>query len=395
MSESSVITCEGVSKAFEIPHDEYTTLRGRLLHPFTRTQHTHFQALQDVAFQVQKGEFFGIVGRNGSGKSTLLKIMAGIYKADSGFVEIHGSVAPFIELGVGFNEDLSAKDNLFINGVILGMTRRQIKARYDDIVEFAELEGFMEMKLRNFSSGMLMRLAFAIAVQSGAEVLLIDEVLAVGDERFQQKCQDVFRERRRRGETVVLVTHDMSAIEAFCDRVMLLDRGNMVAIGTPGEVVPEYHRLNRPVDGTASSSAGANELAGARLTMVGLDETAPDAVDDQDAPMRLKVDLEVPPEVERASVRMMVLSAAGGIIGELVLGSVPLVDGRTWSDSLAIENVLAAGTYRIIGELHVQLWDGGRSLAAISEVAWVVGGEQSAGSVRFKHQSIAGRTTEV
>ncbi|MBC7460447.1 MAG: ABC transporter ATP-binding protein [Thermoleophilia bacterium] len=235
---------ESVSKTFRIPHVEFTSLRGRILHPFAKTTVEEFDALDDVSFQVEEGEFFGIVGRNGSGKSTLLKVIAGIYKPDGGKVTVNGSLAPFIELGVGFNPELSGRDNVFINGALLGLTTQRIRDRYEDIVEFAELHRFMDLKLRNFSSGMQVRLAFAIALEAGADILLTDEVLAVGDENFQRKCFDVFRQRKDDGKTALFVTHDMTAVLEFCDRTMMLEHGRITAIGDTREVVRRYHQLN-------------------------------------------------------------------------------------------------------------------------------------------------------
>jgi ABC-type polysaccharide/polyol phosphate transport system ATPase subunit len=243
MSKQALVV-ENVSKSFRIPHVEHTSLRGKILHPFAKTSVEEFDALEDVSFQVDEGEFFGIVGRNGSGKSTLLKVIAGIYKPDAGRVEVNGTLAPFIELGVGFNPELSGRENTFINGALLGLTERRIRERYDAIVEFAELHRFMDLKLRNFSSGMQVRLAFAIALEAGADILLTDEVLAVGDENFQRKCFDVFRQRKAEGRTVLFVTHDMSAVLDFCDRCMLLQNGKMTAIGDTREVVRQYHQLN-------------------------------------------------------------------------------------------------------------------------------------------------------
>jgi ABC-type polysaccharide/polyol phosphate transport system ATPase subunit len=249
------IRVQGLSKTFRIPHVQYQSLRGRILHPFAKTVVEEFDALEDVNFEVEHGEFFGIVGRNGSGKSTLLKILAGIYRPDAGTVAVAGSVAPFIELGVGFNPELSGRDNVFINGALLGLSSARIRQRYEAIVAFAELERFMDLRLRNFSSGMQVRLAFAIALEAGADILLTDEVLAVGDENFQRKCFEVFRQRKAEGRTVVFVTHDMGAILDFCDRTLLLDHGKVVELGDTREVVRAYHRLNAAGDGTAVDSA--------------------------------------------------------------------------------------------------------------------------------------------
>lgn len=243
---TTVITCESVSKEFRIPVREHTSLRGRILHPFSGARYREFGALDDVSFSVQEGEFFGIVGRNGSGKSTMLKVLAGIYAADTGSIDIHGSLAPFIELGVGFNFELSGRDNVYLNGALLGLSKKQLNERYEHIVAFAELEEFMELKLANYSSGMQVRLAFAIAVESDADILLVDEVLAVGDEKFQRKCFNVFRQRKAAGKTVVFVSHDMGAVKEFCDRAMLLHHGKVVEIGPSRSVAQAYYHLNAP-----------------------------------------------------------------------------------------------------------------------------------------------------
>ena len=194
--------------------------------------------------EIATGEFFGIVGRNGSGKSTLLKCIAGIYCVEVGRIAIAGRLSPFIELGVGFNMDLTARDNVLINAIMLGLSRREAQARFDEVIAFAELEEFIDLKLKNYSSGMLVRLAFATAIQVDAEILLIDEVLAVGDAAFQQKCFEEFFRLKREGRTIVFVSHDMYSVERFCNRAMLMERGKMVQLGEPRAVARAYHKLN-------------------------------------------------------------------------------------------------------------------------------------------------------
>jgi ABC-type polysaccharide/polyol phosphate transport system ATPase subunit len=240
----NAVVVEGVSKRFEIPHEVSHTLKERAIHPFRRVRKDTLQALDDVSFSVRKGEFFGIVGRNGSGKSTMLKCMAGIYRTDHGRIGIAGRLSTFIELGVGFNPDLAAEDNIVINGVMLGLSPREARRRADAVIDFAGLHEFTELKLKNYSSGMMVRLAFSVMVQVDADVLLIDEVLAVGDAAFQQKCYDEFARIRDQGKTVLLVTHAMSAVERFCDRALLLERGIVKAIGEPHAVANEYLQVN-------------------------------------------------------------------------------------------------------------------------------------------------------
>ena len=238
------VTVDALAKTFRIPHQQANTLKERVLHPARTRARTDFRALRDVSFAIPEGEFFGIVGRNGSGKSTLLKCLAGIYEPDEGGVSVRGRLATFIELGVGFNPELTARDNVIINATMLGLTRREAAERFDEIIAFAELEEFVDLKLKNYSSGMNVRLAFSTAVQVDADVLLVDEVLAVGDAAFQLKCQEQFRRLKDEGRTILFVTHDMGAVERFCDRAMLLERGEVVDIGDPRAIGRAYHELN-------------------------------------------------------------------------------------------------------------------------------------------------------
>jgi ABC-type polysaccharide/polyol phosphate transport system ATPase subunit len=235
---------DGVSKTFQIPREQVHTLKERALHPFRRAGHDDLRALRDVSFAVERGEFFGIVGRNGSGKSTLLKCLAGIYRTDRGQIYVDGRMSTFIELGVGFNMDLAAYDNVMLNATMLGLSQRETRARYDRIIDFAELREFADLKLKNYSSGMLVRLAFSVMIQVDADILLIDEVLAVGDAAFQQKCYDEFARIRRSGTTVLFVTHDMNAVQRFCDRAVLLEHGRPVELGSPERVGDRYLELN-------------------------------------------------------------------------------------------------------------------------------------------------------
>lgn len=239
-----VVKAKDLSKSFLVPHEKVDSLKGRATQLFRRVPTNKFIALDNISFEVKKGEFFGIVGRNGSGKSTLLKILAGVYQPTEGKVKVDGRMATFIELGVGFNFELSGRDNVFLNGAILGMTRKEIEAKFDDIVEFAELEEFIDQKIKNYSSGMQVRLAFAIAVQAEADIILIDEVLAVGDTNFQAKCYDIFRELKQQGKTILFVGHDMGIIRDFCDRALLIHQSKITTIGLPEEVINEYNYYN-------------------------------------------------------------------------------------------------------------------------------------------------------
>lgn len=241
----NAIVVKNVSKRFVIPHEKVSTLKGAFVNYFKKKKSNEiFDALKDVSFEVKKGEFFGIIGRNGSGKSTLLKILAGIYVPNKGSVKIHGRISPFLELGIGFNPELSGRDNIYLNGTVLGLTKKQIDEKFNDIVAFSELERFIDQKLKNYSSGMSVRLAFSVAIHANRDILLMDEVLAVGDTNFQQKCINEFMKYREQGKTVILVTHNVEVVEKYCDKAMLLRNGEIQKIGDIKEVVEEYEKQN-------------------------------------------------------------------------------------------------------------------------------------------------------
>jgi ABC-type polysaccharide/polyol phosphate transport system ATPase subunit len=259
----TAIFVDRVSKQFDLPREQVHTLKERFLHPFKSTQTDTLHALRDVSFDVRKGEFFGIAGRNGSGKSTLLKCVAGIYGVTAGDIYVNGAVSTFIELGVGFNPDLPATDNILLNATMLGLSPRASRERIDAVLDFAELREFADLKLKNYSSGMLVRLAFSVMIQVDAEVLIIDEVLAVGDAAFQQKCYDEFERIRRSGKTVLFVTHDMNAVRRFCDRAVLLEKGRLIAEGDPEDVGVRYLQLNFSAEARAAEREAAEAAAAA------------------------------------------------------------------------------------------------------------------------------------
>jgi ABC-type polysaccharide/polyol phosphate transport system ATPase subunit len=252
------LAVDHVSKRFRVPKERYHTLKERALHGFRRTRWEVLEGLHDVSFSVAPGEFFGVVGRNGSGKSTLLKCIAGIYRTDAGEIAVDGRLSTFIELGVGFNPDLAAEDNVVLNAILLGLDPHEARKRVDSVIEFAELEEFRDLKLKNYSSGMYVRLAFAVMIQVDADILLIDEVLAVGDAAFQHKCYTEFERLRDEGRTIIFVTHDMHAVNRFCHRALLLERGEVIAIGEPKDVTGQYMAVNFRQE----RGADAVELAG-------------------------------------------------------------------------------------------------------------------------------------
>jgi ABC-type polysaccharide/polyol phosphate transport system ATPase subunit len=251
---SVAIEVINVTKAFRLPHHRRTTIKEYFLHPITRTTFEEQLAVHDLSFSIEQGEFFGIIGPNGSGKSTMLKILAGIYRQDRGSVCVNGVLSPFIELGVGFNFELTARDNIRINGTLLGLGRRELARRFEEIVAFAELERFVDQKLKNFSSGMQARLAYSIAIQVDFDILLLDEVLAVGDQQFQEKCFTTFQGFREAGKTVIFVSHNLDSVGRFCDRALLLRGGRMESMGAAADVIENYGAAEQRL--VAMSEAG-------------------------------------------------------------------------------------------------------------------------------------------
>ncbi len=348
----TVIEVRGVEKCFRIPDQRIDSIKERVTHPFTRIEYRELHALKRISFEVGKGEFFGIVGRNGSGKSTLLKILASIYRPDSGRVRMAGRVAPFIELGVGFNPELTARENVVLNGVLMGLSRREAQRRLGSVIDFAELHEFADLKLKNYSSGMMVRLAFAVMVQAEADIMLIDEVLAVGDAAFAQKCMDFFHERRRAGKTIVLVTHDMATVQLLCHRAMLLHEGDLQYVGSPEEAALRYYRLN--FDGPGGE-AGSNpdELEGVLDVNVRLIEAMLRDEDgrqienvEQGHPITVEFVVEAAHDLAAPVFVFHVLSEDGVVIGEFQheVGR-PVRTGERLRLSGEIENLFVGGRY--------------------------------------------------
>lgn len=254
---------KNISKTFFVHEDKKSTARELFVSLFNQGKVRAFKALDSINLDVKKGEFLGIVGKNGSGKSTLLKIIAGIYQADKGGkVKINGSIVPFLELGVGFNPDLTGRENIYLNGLILGMTRKYIDSKYDEIVQFAELEQFIGEPVKNYSSGMMVRLAFSIAIQSDADIYILDEILAVGDLNFQRKSLEVFHNLKKQGKTVLFVSHALEAIEQYCDRAILIDEHQLIADSTPADIAAKYRKILSPI--TDETEKSDKEMPGDR-----------------------------------------------------------------------------------------------------------------------------------
>lgn len=356
-SQPPPIVADAVTKTFRVPEERVHTLKERVLHPRRYRGHQTFQALKDISFAVQPGEFFGIAGRNGSGKSTLLKCLAGIYGIDSGRIWLNGRLSTFIELGVGFNEDLAARDNVVLNGIMMGLSPREARARYDAVMDFAELREFEELKLKNYSSGMRVRLAFSVAIQVDADVLLVDEVLAVGDAAFAQKCFDVFNRMRDERRTIVFVTHDMGSLNRFCHRALLLERGAMVHIGEPHEVADRYLELNfgRAAEAATEDGQGSEQRGGdgdARVIESWIEDAAGERRDalahgqhiTVRARVRFMVDVEDPVAAlyvlneDHIAIVVVATDRSGERSGRFERGEDALF-------SFSFENVLAPGRY--------------------------------------------------
>ena len=353
-----MIEARGVEKTFRVPTHRIDTFKERVVRPFAAPDYRPLHALRDVSFDVHAGEFFGIVGRNGSGKSTLLKILASIYRADAGWIAMAGRPAPFIELGVGFNPELTARENVVLNGVMMGLSQREARRRLGAVLDFAELEEFVDLKLKNYSSGMLVRLAFSLMLQAEAEIMLIDEVLAVGDASFQQKCRDALSEMRDAGRTIVLVTHDMATVQSFCHRAMLIEEGAVKYIGDPEEagrryLVTNFERRRVTLEGTdvelvpdllgRASEAWIENGRGERVQSVEVGER-----------ITVRALIEASRELENPGFRFHFNTDSGVVVFALRRdptedGSAARVpEGGLVEVSATIENPLLPGRYRLV-----------------------------------------------
>lgn len=320
-----VIKLDNVSKNYRLPHEKTTTIKSLftgLLHgnPF-RKSYENLHALKNIDFEIKKGEFFGIVGRNGSGKSTLLKIIAGIYQPTKGSVHVSGKLVPFIELGVGFNPELTGKENVYLNGALLGFSRQEVDMFYDEVVEFAELEKFMDQKLKNYSSGMQVRLAFSMAIRAKADILLIDEVLAVGDTDFQRRCFDYFQKLKGNSTTVVFISHDMNAVREYCDRAILIDKSELVVEGSANKVAAEYTKMfiNTAAGGMVDKSGkrwGDNALHFEKIE-------APSKLTIDDDYLAFKVQVKANKRVKSPVIGFIVKNSAGADL----VGTNTLIEG--------------------------------------------------------------------
>jgi ABC-2 type transport system ATP-binding protein len=387
---ATAIEVRGLEKTFRIPTHRVDSLKERIVRPFSARDYRELRALDGISFEIRQGEFFGIVGRNGSGKSTLLKLLASIYRADAGTIRMAGRLAPFIELGVGFNVELTARENIVLNGVMMGLTPAETRRRLDAMIDFAELRDFADLKLKNYSSGMLVRLAFSVMMHADADIMLIDEVLAVGDAAFQQKCADAFREMKAKGKTIVLVTHEMSAVEEYCHRSMLIDRGKIRRVGDPTEVGRDYLRLNfeqeSSVEGTADEEV--------RVLDVWVEDDSGEraATVEHGKPIVLRVALEAAAPISGLGVGFIVANVDGVAVFEFGGGVTdgegalrPISPGERVEVRCTLENPLAEGRYFV--HCGVNLAPTPRVLSHIQNAIdfMVLGGAVNHGVVFLEH----------
>lgn len=352
MTNKYAIQVNDVTKDFKLPHEKVGSIKSGIVNIFKKknksvtTQH----ALRGISFDIEEGEFFGILGRNGSGKSTLLKILAEIYQPTSGKVDIKGKLVPFIELGVGFNPELTGRENVYLNGALLGFSRAEISERYDDIVKFAELEDFMDQKLKNYSSGMQVRLAFSVATRAEADILLVDEVLAVGDADFQRKCFEYFKSLKKSGKTVIFVTHDMGAVREYCDRAILINEGQVAFTGPADEIADEYLKLfNSVEDGGKKNNDKASKRWGNGLVKMSSKKMQ---IDDT---IKFEMNLAAKDDIDGVVVGFRFYDEQGAVIAGA--STVNARKGSTQGISFnknerkkiifESENILGTGTYRL------------------------------------------------
>jgi ABC-2 type transport system ATP-binding protein len=310
--QEPLVLVKNIHKEFIMSPSRNSSLKQSLIKIINRKGEKIQKVLDGVDFEINKGDFFGIVGRNGSGKSTLLKLIAGVYTPTKGHIELRGGLTPFIELGVGFNPELSGRDNVYLNGALLGYSRKEINDIYDEIVEFAELGNFMDQKLKNYSSGMQVRLAFSIAVKARNDILIFDEVLAVGDEAFQQKCLEVFERYKAEGQTVILVTHDMNNVRRFCNKALLLEGGKIKSIGNPQNVSTLYSKSNEDSLASELENQSTDQNAIKTYTIVRLDKIGKNKVYSTGENINVSVDIsKIPKEVNVESVGVSIFKMTG------------------------------------------------------------------------------------
>ena len=345
MSESNdniALSVKNVSKSFKLPTEQASGIKQAFINWAKGVKGFKRQrVLNNISFDVEKGDFFGIVGRNGSGKSTLLKLISGIYVPDKGKIQVNGSLVPFIELGVGFNPELTGRENVYLNGAMLGFSVKQIDAMYDDIVEFAELSDFMDQKLKNYSSGMQVRLAFSVAIKAQGDILVLDEVLAVGDEAFQRKCYNYFAKLKKEKKTVILVTHDMESVQRFCNKAILINKGKIELSGSAPKVAQLYRDLN-------DSGTNDTEVKNTKLNDIDVDVSIKKIKDKYE----FAVDIEAKTELADAVFTFIIRRDSGEWVYRYASDDnnakpITINKNSEYKLKLTLDNVFADGVYYV------------------------------------------------
>ena len=399
MDRPVAIEVRDLTKSFQIRGPRAPmTLRGRLTNPTGRTPGRRLDVLRGISFDIGQGEFFGIAGKNGSGKSTLLKLLASVYRADGGSIRMTGRLAPFLELGVGFNPELTALDNVILNGVMMGLSQSEARRRFAEIIEFAGLEDYTDLQVKNYSSGMKVRLGFAVMTHVDADILLIDEVLAVGDAEFQEKCGEVFERMHREGRTMILVTHSMQTVTSYCERALLLDEGRIDTLGAPDRVAERYTQVNlkaameshgSSLPDIASKIATAIADPAARITEACLLD--PDGERTEmlapGQPIELRARIRVEKDHERLAFHFQLSARDGRVIfasDRAGLGDAAAAGGEQELEVRAsVENLLPPGRYTIACDVSRGPDDpAGPTKVVRLEVA----GEPRSGTVTIPHE---------
>lgn len=358
MASDLTVAVSGVTKVFKVPLEHRTRLRDHVANFFRSPGYRRLEALKDVDLEIRSGEFFGIIGRNGSGKSTLLKILAGIYQPTQGKVKISGRLSPFIELGVGFNPELSARDNIFLNGAILGMKKAEIQRKFDEIVAFAQVEKFIDTPVKHYSSGMYVRLAFAVAAHLETEILLVDEVLAVGDLEFQRRCLGKMRELSGQGRTCLFVSHSMGAIGRLCEETLLLDRGALALKGPTFDAIAQYQKCaDLKPEWIRQDLEISGEVAFLRISILGSE--GPRASFTGSESILVELDYVVREPVSACSIGFRVCNAEGMVVlttgesDELDVPASAKRPGRYVSSAVIPGRFLSPGSYTLLVAAHM------------------------------------------
>ena len=346
-SSDIALKVEHVSKSFRLPTEKASGIKQAFINRMHgKTGYTKQEVLKDISFEINKGDFFGIVGRNGSGKSTLLKLISQIYVPDSGKITVNGSLVPFIELGVGFNPELTGRENVYLNGAMLGFNKEEIDEMYGDIVEFAELHDFMDQKLKNYSSGMQVRLAFSVAIKAQGDILVLDEVLAVGDEAFQRKCFAYFAELKRDNKTVILVTHSMDAVQQFCTKSLMLENGKILIEGNPAKVSQKYRELfmdSSSIVTKEDTSSNSNDM---------VEVIAHNKIDYEKKTIKFNIDILPKIDIEDPVITFEIIRDNGEsvyrwVTDEKVKEKINLTKNKKMKFELELDNIFPNGVFEV------------------------------------------------